>query len=377
MTSDTWTFRKEASSASVELLRRAGPGRGARPRLLAGSARSRTGAGDLAQAHQHGAEAQHLVGGGGEDGRALAEEELGLLVRPLQDQHAGAAALMQEGQEVGHLEAGEVALEDLFHEAAAEIVARALPCYPGRHPPHGIARRSSVSASARLLGPSEEGQVTTFKELIRQVKPRSARSRRRKRARSRGRGPCSSTCGRPTSGRRATCPAPSSSRAASWSCGSRRRSPTSDQEVVVYCAGGTRSALGGASRCRTSATRTSRSMPGGFGRWKEAGLPHRGPADADRRAEGALQPAPAGARGRRGRTGAGCSTRRCCSWARAAWARPPASTWPRRAWARSASSTPTWWTSRTCSARSCTRTRPWDAQDGVGGGHASARSTPT
>ena len=92
----------------------------------------------------------------------------------------------------------------------------------------------------------------------------------------------------------------------------------------------------------------------------------------------ALQPAPAGARGRRGGPARSCSTRRCCWWARAASAPPPASTWPRRAWAPSASSTPTWWTSRNLQRQVLhTDGVGGQAQDGVGGGDASARSTPT
>ena len=60
-----------------------------------------------------------------------------------------------------------------------------------------------------------------------------------------------------------------------------------------------------------------------------------------------------------------CSTPRCCCSAPAASARPPPSTWPPPAWARSASSTWTWSTPPTCSARSSTT---WT-------GSASARST--
>ena len=68
-------------------------------------------------------------------------------------------------------------------------------------------------------------------------------------------------------------------------------------------------------RSRTWATRNVSSLAGGFARWKEAGFPVVGAATPDGRAEGALQPPPARARGGRGRAGAAPRRRRCCWWA--------------------------------------------------------------
>ncbi|HET9314097.1 MAG TPA: ThiF family adenylyltransferase, partial [Vicinamibacteria bacterium] len=48
--------------------------------------------------------------------------------------------------------------------------------------------------------------------------------------------------------------------------------PDRDREIVVYCAGGTRSALAARS-LQDLGYRNVASMAGGFGRWKEAGLP--------------------------------------------------------------------------------------------------------
>jgi molybdopterin/thiamine biosynthesis adenylyltransferase/rhodanese-related sulfurtransferase len=48
--------------------------------------------------------------------------------------------------------------------------------------------------------------------------------------------------------------------------------PDKSREVVVYCAGGTRSALGAKTLAQLGYSRVA-SMAGGFSRWKEAGLP--------------------------------------------------------------------------------------------------------
>jgi rhodanese-related sulfurtransferase len=78
--------------------------------------------------------------------------------------------------------------------------------------------------------------------------------------------------------------------------------PERDREVILYCAGGTRSALAARSLRELGYTKVS-SMAGGFRAWKKAGLRVRSPAHADRRAGQALQPAHHAARGRRARAG--------------------------------------------------------------------------
>ena len=102
---------------------------------------------------------------------------------------------------------------------------------------------------------------------------RSARSRSRRPAPARSEAPCSWTCARPTSGRRATCPAPSSSPAASWSCGSRRRCPTRPQEVVALLRGRHAQRARPRESLQDLGYTNVASMAGGFGKWKEAGLP--------------------------------------------------------------------------------------------------------
>jgi molybdopterin/thiamine biosynthesis adenylyltransferase/rhodanese-related sulfurtransferase len=57
--------------------------------------------------------------------------------------------------------------------------------------------------------------------------------------------------------------------------------PERDREIVVYCAGGTRSALAARSLADLGYTNV-RSMAGGFGRWKELGLPSRSRAPSPR-----------------------------------------------------------------------------------------------
>src|SRR5687767_11618778 len=52
--------------------------------------------------------------------------------------------------------------------------------------------------------------------------------------------------------------------------------PDKSAEVIVYCAGGTRSALGARALQDLGYTNVA-SMTGGFGRWKESGLPMRLP----------------------------------------------------------------------------------------------------
>jgi hypothetical protein len=64
---------------------------------------------------------QVVAGGSGEDGRAVAQEELRFLLLPLHDQHAGTVAQVEEGQKVGDLEAREFSFENLIHGEGAEL----------------------------------------------------------------------------------------------------------------------------------------------------------------------------------------------------------------------------------------------------------------
>jgi rhodanese-related sulfurtransferase len=73
--------------------------------------------------------------------------------------------------------------------------------------------------------------------------------------------------------------------------------PERDREVILYCAGGNRSALAARSLRELGYSNVS-SMAGGFRAWKQAGLGLRSPAQPHRRAGQALQPTHHAARGR-------------------------------------------------------------------------------
>ena len=93
--------------------------------------------------------------------------------------------------------------------------------------------------------------------------------------------------------------------------------------VVLYCAGGTRSALAAKTLADLGYTHVESATPG-FVRWKDLGFPiEKPPQLTDARAR-ALLPAHPPARGGRGRPGQAARRRRCCSSARAGWARPAA-----------------------------------------------------
>ena len=116
MTSDTWTLRNDASSASVIWLGH--DQQPAQPRAAGRLVLERLVDHVLAHppvAHEQRAQAEVVAGGGGEDGVARAQVELRLLVGPLHGEHAAALALVEERQQVGHLEAREIALERFFH----------------------------------------------------------------------------------------------------------------------------------------------------------------------------------------------------------------------------------------------------------------------
>ena len=129
------------------------------------------------------------------------------------------------------------------------------------------------------------------------------------------------------------------------------------QEVLLYCAGGTRSALAARSLRDLGYTRVA-SVAGGFGKWKEAGLPIVVPktlsAEQQRRYSRHLLVPEVGEAGQQKLlaskvllVGAGGLGSPAGLYLAAAGSAP---------WA---SSTPTWWTSPTCSARCCTRPPPW------------------
>lgn len=135
-----------------------------------------------------------------------------------------------------------------------------------------------------------------------------------------------------------------------------------DAPIVVYCAGGVRSALGALSLRQMGYTDVA-SLLGGFGAWKNAGYSFKVPRvlDAEQRIrysrhtllsevgeEGQLKPALSLSKGR--------WTRGCCSLALVGWARRRRCTWPRPVSGPSGWWITTQWTFRTCTARSSTGT---------------------
>ena len=68
--------------------------------------------------------------------------------------------------------------------------------------------------------------------------------------------------------------------------------PEKSQPIVVYCAGGTRSALAAKTLQDMGYTDVS-SMRGGFTEWKNNGLPFVSPEKVGKDQNGAIQPAPA------------------------------------------------------------------------------------
>jgi rhodanese-related sulfurtransferase len=125
-----------------------------------------------------------------------------------------------------------------------------------------------------------------------------------------------------------------------------------DAPVVVYCAGGTRSAFAADTLSQLGYTDVV-SVVGGFNKWKNEGRAWSTPrtltpGQRNRYQRHLLLPE-VGEEGQQS-----CSTRRSCCSAPAASGRPRRCTSPPPAWAPSASSTWTWSTSRTSSARSST-----------------------
>ena len=165
----------------------------------------------------------------------------------------------------------------------------------------------------------------------------------------------SSTSARPRRSRRASCPAPSTSRAATSSRASRARPRPLDQRVDPLLR--LRQPLG----ARRPHARDDlgyedvESMTGGYHAVEGPRLRGRGPAQVHARAAPALLAATSCCRRSARRASRSCSTPRCCCSAPAASARRPRCTSPPPASARSGSSTTTSSTSPTSSARSSTR----------------------
>ena len=128
--------------------------------------------------------------------------------------------------------------------------------------------------------------------------------------------------------------------------------PDKSAPVVVYCAGGVRSAFAAKTLGELGYTDVQ-SLIGGFNKWKDDGRPWSAPrtltpAQRNRYQRHLLLP-------EIGETGQlKLLDSKVLLLGPGGWARPPPCTWPPPASARWASSTWTWSTSRTCSARSCT-----------------------
>jgi len=132
--------------------------------------------------------------------------------------------------------------------------------------------------------------------------------------------------------------------------------PDRERPVVVYCAGGARSAFA-AKTLEELGYGDIRSLAGGYTDWKRNGFPTQLPRSLDaakrsRYSRHILIPE-VGEEGQLKLLDA-----RVLLSEPAAWVRPPRSTSRRRESAGSASWTPTWSTSPTSSARSSTRPRP-------------------
>ena len=130
----------------------------------------------------------------------------------------------------------------------------------------------------------------------------------------------------------------------------RGRSPTARSRSILYCQSGNRSAWAARTLIEDLGYSNVESMTGGITLWKDRGYEVEVPRtltaeQRDRYSRHLLIPE-VGPRASRS-----CSTPRCCCWAPAGSARRPRCTWPRPAWARWGSSTTTWSTSPTSSAR--------------------------
>ena len=139
--------------------------------------------------------------------------------------------------------------------------------------------RSAVRASRTNPDPVGSLYVmATFRDLLSRRQGRDHRGRHRRRRRSAS-PPAASSCSTsasPTSTTRAPCPARSTSRAATSRRRSRAGSLDKTAPVVVYCAGGVRSAFAAKTLQELGYTDVV-SMAGGFGKWKDEGRPWKTP----------------------------------------------------------------------------------------------------
>ena len=108
-------------------------------------------------------------------------------------------------------------------------------------------------------------------EVLRQIKSRIDEVDPGRCATSSRTGPSWSTCESPRNGPRATFPAPGTSPRATSSRGSRARSRTARQHVILYCASGNRSAWATRTLVEDLGYENVESMTGGFTLWKDRG----------------------------------------------------------------------------------------------------------
>jgi len=141
------------------------------------------------------------------------------------------------------------------------------------------------------------------------------------------------------------------------------RVPDKDRKIIVYCAGGTRSALAAHALGQLGYSDVASMAVGSTsGRTRDAtGSPRRPSTPLSATVTNDTSFSPRSER----KASNGCWSRRSSCSVPAASAHPPRSISPRQEWERSGSSTWTSWTRRTCSVRSCT----------ISTASASARST--
>src|SRR6185436_13859095 len=218
---------------------------------------------DLAHPHQDRTQAEVVPGRRRVHGPPFAEEELGLLLGPLEREDARAVAHVQEREQVGHLDLGEIALQDLLHDGCPMLY-----CLPARRTGTVDAKLACPGAPPRSPG----GTMTTFKDLIRRVKsevqevsPEEARDMA-------GRGAVIVDVRENDEWVQGHIPGALFIPRGFLELRIEEKVPDKSREIVLQCAGGTRSALAAKTLQELGYARVS-SMAGGFGKWKEAGLP--------------------------------------------------------------------------------------------------------
>ena len=135
-------------------------------------------------------------------------------------------------------------------------------------------------ANARCRIPTEFGRLSRHGYLPRPAQRRQGGDHRGRHRRpppsTSPPAPSCSTSASPTSTTRARCPTPSTSRVATSRPRSRASCSTRTRQVVVYCAGGVRSAFAAKTLQELGYTDVV-SMAGGFGKWKDEGRPWKTP----------------------------------------------------------------------------------------------------